>query len=163
MAKKRAQVKDLAREIGKSGGFELPEQEAYLNLLRTCQSLAGEFERLFEQYGLSDAQYNALRILRGHGKAMQVYQVAGQMVTRQPDITRLFDRLEKAKLIKRRRCEEDRRVVWVELTQAAREVLKKLDEPVLRLHRKQLGHLGPRKLRQLSQLLTEARQCEPGI
>ena len=81
MATRRPKACSLERQIGKAGGFDLPEQEAYLNLLRTCGSLAGEFDQLFAQHGLSDPQYNALRILRGHGKPMQVYQVAAQMVT----------------------------------------------------------------------------------
>lgn len=151
-------AKGLAVEIGKRGSFDAPEQEAYLNLARTHTCLAAEFDRLFAKHGVTDPQYNALRILRGHGKPMHVYHIAEQMVTRQPDITRLIDRLEEAGLACRNRSTEDRRVVWVEITAAGRKLLAKLDQPVLDLHTKQLGHLGTTKLKTLSRLLSDARQ-----
>ena len=112
--------KDLAQELGKSQPFASPEQEAFLNLARTYESLAGDFDRLFKEHGLSSPQYNALRILRGEGQPMQVYQIAERMVTPQTDITRLVDRLEVAGFALRERCGDDRRVVWVTLTAAGK-------------------------------------------
>ena len=150
-------AKDLADEIGKSKSFESPQQEAFLNLVRTYEVLMGEFDRLFKTQGLSGPQYNALRILRGHRKPLPVYTVAEQMVTREPDITRLVDRLEQAGFAGRKRSNEDRRVVLVELTVAGKAVLKKLDGPVRKLHQAQLGHMGRRKLKLLNELLFEAR------
>ena len=79
------------------------------------------------------------------------------MLTREPDITRIFDRLVRGGFAERTRGEEDRRVVWVDLTSEGREILKKFDRPLMALHRKQLGHLGIRKLRSLRDLLEEAR------
>jgi len=150
--------RDLAAEIGKREAFDSPAQEAYLNLARTHQCLAAEFDRLFAEHGLTDPQYNALRILRGQGRPMHVYQVAEQMVTRQPDITRLIDRLEQAGLARRERCVEDRRVVWVTITPDGKALLAKLDRPLRDLHQRQLGHLSETKLRSLSRLLFEARR-----
>ena len=132
-------------------------QEVYLTLFRTHEALLFEFKVLFKELGLSEPQYNALRILRANGKPLQVYQVAERMLTREPDITRIFDRLVRGGFVERTRGEEDRRVVWVDLTAKGREILKKLDRPVMALHRKQLGHLGVRKLRSLGELLEEAR------
>ena len=132
-------------------------QEVYLTLFRTHETLLFEFKMLFKELGLSEPQYNALRILRANRKPLQVYQVAERMLTREPDITRIFDRLVRGGFVERTRGEEDRRVVWVDLTAEGREILKKLDRPLLALHRKQLGHLGVRKLRSLSELLEEAR------
>jgi DNA-binding MarR family transcriptional regulator len=149
--------RDLAEEIGKSSPFLCPEQETYLNLVRTCQQLSGDFARLFKEHGLSDPQYNALRILRGEGKPMQVYQIAERMVTPQTDITRLVDRLEKAGYVRRERCGEDRRVVWVTLTAKGRSLLKRLDRPVRELHKAQLGHLSGSELKGLSQFLFRSR------
>jgi len=137
------------------------EQEAYLNLVRTVDELAGEFARLFRDYGLTDAQYNALRILRGHGTRVATRQVADEMVTREPDITRLIDRLEQVGLAARERCKEDRRVVWVTITTTGSDLLARLDQPVMDLHERQLSHLGPSKLKLLSSLLAEARQRLP--
>lgn len=149
--------KDLAQELGKSQPFACPEQEAFLNLARTYESLAGDFDRLFKDHGLSGPQYNALRILRGHAEPMQVYQIAELMVTPQTDITRLVDRLEQAGFARRERCGDDRRVVWVTLTASGKRVLKKLDRPVNELHQRQFQHFNQRELHTLNQLLFKAR------
>ncbi len=135
-------------------------QEVYLSLFRTHEALLFEFKLLLKEHGLSDPQYNVLRILRGNAKPLQVYRVADRMLTREPDITRLFDRLVRADLVERTRCEADRRVVWVSLTTKGRELADELDRPVMTLHRKQLGRLGIRKLRLLGELLEEARTEE---
>lgn len=148
----------LAEDIGKRDDFALPEQEAYLNLLRTVDKLVGAFHQLFKTHGVSSAQYNALRILRGHGTRVATRRIADEMVTREPDITRLIDRLEQAGLAKRERCRDDRRVVWVTITAKGMDLLDKLEQPVLTLHQQQMGHMGSKKLQTLSKLLTEARQ-----
>lgn len=140
-----------------SQSLEKLAQEVYLSLFRTHEALLFEFKLLLKEQGLSDPQYNVLRILRGNGKPLQVYRVAERMLTREPDITRLFDRLVRAELVERTRCEADRRVVWVSLTTKGRELVNELDRPVMTLHRRQLGRLGVRKLRLLSELLEEAR------
>ncbi len=155
MARNRTQ--GLAEEIGKKSAFLCAEQEVYLNLVRTAEKLSSDFAKLFKTHGLSDSQYNALRILRGEDKPMQVYQVAERMVTPHPDIPRLIDRLEAAGFVRREKCAEDRRVVWVTLTPRGAAVLKKLDRPVVELHQSQLGHLGRRDLASLNQLLSQAR------
>ena len=132
-------------------------QEVYLALFRTHQALLFEFKVLLKEQGLSEPQYNVLRILPEDGEPLQVYRVAGRMLTREPDITRLFDRLVREALVERTRCQDDRRVVWVSLTTRGRELVDRLDRPVMALHRKQLGRLGVRKLRLLEGLLEEAR------
>ncbi len=135
-------------------------QVVYLSLFRTHEALLFEFKVLLKEQALSEPQYNVLRILRGIGKPLQVYQVAARMLTRDPDITRLFDRLVRAELVERTRGEVDRRVVWVSLTPKGRELVRELDRPVMALHGKQLAHLGVRKLRLLNELLEEARSEE---
>ncbi len=157
MAKPGTAPKNLAEEIGKKQPFDSLEVESYLNLARTHEHLATSCARFFKSNGISGPQYNVLRILRGHGERMRTYRVAEEMVTREPDITRLLDRLVERGLVLRERCPDDRRVVWVELTEAGAALLKSLDRPVAELHRSQLGHLGEKKLRQLSRLLFEAR------
>lgn len=157
MAEKTSGPKDLAQEIGKRRPFERAEVEAYLNLVRTHEHLEAACARFFKGHGISGPQYNVLRILRGHGQRMRTRQVADEMVTREPDITRLLDRLVRRGLIVRERCAQDRRVVWVELAEAGAVLLKALDRPVAELHRSMLGHLDERKIRTLSRLLFEAR------
>lgn len=149
----------LGDEIGKSKPFQIPEQEAYLNLLRTASVLSEGFARLFAGHGLSETAYNALRILRGAGEGGRMCQeIGGQLVARVPDVTRLVDRLEREGLVSRRRGERDRRAVYVVITARGLEALAALDEPVMHLHRAQLGHLSGEDLASLIGLLERARR-----
>lgn len=151
----------LQDEIKKREPFQSPQHEALLNILRTADRLQIHFSRLFRQYALTNSQYNILRILRGEGKPLPILEIAERTLTVVPGITGLIDRLEKAELVARQRCEEDRRVVYVEITPAGLRVLKKIDAPHEALHQQLLGHMSDRQLEQLSQLLVSARKVEP--
>ena len=148
----------LQNELKKRKPFESPEIEAILNLLRTADRFQNRFGRLFREYGLTTSQYNVLRILRGEGKPMPSLEVASRMVQVVPAITGLIDRLEKQELVRRERCTEDRRVVYVELTDKAGELLKQIDEPDVALHKHLIGHLTRKELKELSRLLVKARE-----
>lgn len=148
----------LQDEIKKREPFRCPEQEVALNIARTHDRLTADFSRLFKEHGISESQYNALRILRGAGEALPCLEVAARMITQLPDITRLVDRLEGSGLAERERIAEDRRVVLVRITKRGLKVLEELDEPVLALHREQLGHLTREELATLNRLLVKARQ-----
>lgn len=153
----------LQQEIGKKHPFELPEHEAALNIARTASLLEAEFTRLFKRHGLSHATYNTLRILRGHHPAgVRTQTIGEQLITHVPDVTRLVDRLVNEGLARRAGDPEDRRVVLVHITPAGLRLLARLDEPVLALHRRQLGHMNQTDLRTLSRLLVAARcGCDP--
>lgn len=160
----------LRNELGKANPFDLLEQEAYLNLVRTAACLSGPFTHTFKKHGLSESTYNVLRILRGaHALSKHANQDPGRtcgeigrdMVVRVPDVTRLIDRLETAGLAVRTRSEADRRVVKVEITKAGLDLLAKIDQPLLDLHKATLGHLTPSELEMLSGLLEKARQSCP--
>lgn len=148
----------IAGQLGKKAPFEEIRQEAYLNLVRTHEELAGQVARLFKQFGISSPQYNVLRILRGEGKPMQIYQIAERMISPQTDISRLIDRLNASELVRRVRCEEDRRVAWVTLTKEGKGLLKKLDRPVTELHKSQFSQLSDSEIRTLNNLLAKARE-----
>jgi DNA-binding MarR family transcriptional regulator len=149
----------LQEEIGKRHPFESPEEEATLNLVRTLDHLQQEFVLLFGEHGVSGPQYNVLRILRSvGGEGLPCQEIAGRMITRMPDITRLVDRLEAAGFVERRRTAEDRRVVLVTITRAGLDVLARLDAPVRELHRRQLGHLSRADLAELNRLLVKVRR-----
>lgn len=148
----------LQQEIKKKEPFELPEQEAMLNLLRTADHLQIRFTRLFRKFGLTPQQYNVLRILRGEGRPLPILEIAGRMITVVPGITGLIDRLEKANLVERKRCENDRRVTYVAIAPRAMEILAEIDAPLEELHRQTLGHMTRGELDRLSQLLEKARQ-----
>ena len=148
----------LQQELKKKRPFDLPEQEAALNLMRTCDQLQIRFTRLFREYGVTPSQYNILRILRGEGKPLPILEVAERTVTVVPGITGLIDRLEKAGLVNRLRCQKDRRIIYVALTDKGTKILADLDQPVSALHRKLLGHLSQAELRELNRLLEKVRE-----
>jgi DNA-binding MarR family transcriptional regulator len=136
---------------------DCPEEAAFLDLLRTTDLLSRGLVRVLKTEDLSATQYNVLRILRGSPDGLLCGEIANRMITRDPDITRLLDRLEKRGLISRRRETKDRRMVMARITREGLKLLARLDEPVEEAHRKQLGHLGRERLRALSELLHAAR------
>lgn len=148
----------LQRELKKKQPFDLLEQEALLNLLRTADQLQIHFARLFRTFDLTPQQYNVLRILRGEGAPLPILEIADRMITAVPGITGLIDRLEKAGFVERRRCPQDRRVIYVAITTPASKLLAKIDQPLSDLHRQALGHLSPSELNQLNRLLEKARE-----
>jgi DNA-binding MarR family transcriptional regulator len=134
------------------------EQDAYLSLLRTSDALARGAEEVIKPFGLSGTQYNILRILRGAGaQGLCCHEAGERMLTHDPDITRLLDRLERRGLIVRARASSDRRVITAQITPEGLRTLAKLDKPIEECHRRQFGHLGPRRLAQLIELLNSAR------
>lgn len=148
----------LDQEIKKKRPFDLPEQEAMLNILRTADQLQIRFARLFRQFGLTPQQYNVLRILRGEGQALPILEIAARMITVVPGITGLVDRLQSAGLVERKRCDQDRRIIYVAITAGATAILAEIDGPLETLHRQTLGHMSQDELSALSRLLEKARQ-----
>src|SRR5207245_3637840 len=134
-----------------------PEEAAFLDLLRTTDLLSRGLAQVLKNEELSATQYNVLRILRGSPDGLPCGDIASRMITRDPDITRLLDRLEKRGLISRSRETKDRRTVMARITPDGLKVLSRLDEPVQAAHRKQLGHLGRERLRVLTELLRVSR------
>jgi len=152
----------LERELKKKRPFESLEQEAVLNVLRTHDRLQIQFTRLFRQFGLTSSQYNILRILRGEGNPLPVLEIASRTITVVPGITGLIDRLEEAGLVSRERCSEDRRVIYVALTERGFKTLAALDKPLMALHQKLIGHLSQTELKDLIRLLEKAREAWAG-
>ena len=155
---KRRKPSNLQEEIGKHKPFDLAEQEAYLNLVRTLSHVAGDFAALFRGHGLSEPQYNALRIVGSAGaEGIRSETIRERMVGLDPDVTRLVDRLERSKLVARTRCPVDRRCVYVVATTEGRALLRKLQPRVDALHRAQFGHMSRKDLDALNRLLFHAR------
>ncbi|MHB8527499.1 MAG: MarR family winged helix-turn-helix transcriptional regulator [Candidatus Acidiferrales bacterium] len=152
----------LMREVKPSGNKRrnapCREEAAFLDLLRTTDMLSRGLIHVLKAEGLSATQYNVLRILRGAPEGLPCGEIANRMITRDPDITRLLDRLEKRKLISRCRESKDRRTVMTRVTPHGLKLLEGLDEPVRAGHRKQLSHLGRKRLRTLTELLRAARR-----
>ncbi len=156
---------ELQRELKKREPFESAEQEAILNLLRTNDRFQLSLARLFREHGLTSSQYNVLRILRGEGRPLPILEIADRLITVVPGITGLIDRLEALGMVTRERSTDDRRVVFVNITDKAITLLAELDEPLEMLHKRLIGHLAPEELRTLIRLLEKARaplpQTEP--
>jgi DNA-binding MarR family transcriptional regulator len=134
-----------------------PEEAAFLDLIRTTDMLTRGMIAVLKTGDLSSTQYNVLRILRGAPEGLPCGEIASRMITRDPDITRLLDRMEKRGLISRCRETKDRRMVMARITPEGLKLLARLDDPVEEAHRNQLGHLGRDRLRALAELLRAAR------
>lgn len=152
----------LLNELKQSKPFPTLETEAILNLQKTMDLLGQEFETILKPFGISGTQYNVLRILRGAGAdGLKCSEIGERMVTHDPDITRLLDRIEKRGLIQRAREEKDRRVVRTRISGEGLDLLARMDRPVEDGSRRILGHLGPARLNQLIELLEAARDFHP--
>ncbi|HVX83972.1 MAG TPA: MarR family transcriptional regulator [Phycisphaerae bacterium] len=152
----------LAKEIYRLNPFDCLEQEVSLNILRTADFLLRGLEEFLKPFGLSTVQFNVLRILRGAGDSgMPCKAIAEHMITRDPDVTRLLDRLAARGLILRTRDSRDRRVVASRITPEGLALLKKLDNPLLAFHRQQLAHVPPDHLRTAIDLMEEFRSADP--
>lgn len=149
-------------ELKQTRPFATLEEEVIVGLARTADALQRGMGAVLRQAGLSPTQYNVLRILRGAGApGLACGEIVERMVTRDPDITRLLDRLEARRLVTRNRDGADRRVVTSRISQAGLALLDELDEPLQTTIRRLLGHMGEGRLKSLAELLDEARAA-PG-
>src|SRR6266567_4101057 len=148
----------LQHELKKKRPFGSPEEEALLSVVRTSDQLQIRSARLLREHGLTPSQYNILRILRGEGKPLPILEIASRTITVMPGITGLIDRLERAGFVHRLRCEKDRRVIYVALTDQGTKTLADLDEPLVALHRKLMGHLSQGEFKELIRLLEKLRE-----
>ncbi len=148
----------IQKEIHQTKAIRLLEEEATLNIIRTADHLNQKLMDVLKPYGISGTQYNVLRILRGAGESgASCKNIASRMVTRDPDITRLMDRLEKRGILTRDRAKEDRRVVTHRLTEAGLELVNQLDHPIEAMHQKAMQGLKAEQLRSLIGLLEALR------
>ena len=145
----------VARELKQKSRFSSPEQEVLLGLRVAVARIVDPWAPFLRKTaGLTTSQYNVLRILRGsHPTRLTCSDVGERMIARDPDVTRLVDRLAKRGLVERIRSRRDRRVVDVGITDTGLTVLRELDAHVERMPKAMLGHLGAKKLRQLGNLL----------
>lgn len=138
------------------------EDRVFISLQKTADCLGLEAEQLFKPHGLTGTQYNVLRILRGAEPGGLACSAIGErMISHDPDMTRLLDRMEKRGLLSRARQTDDRRVIKTRISPAGLAILKNLDQPVRELHKRQFHHLPSARLKTLAQLLEEVRARGP--
>ena len=148
----------LRDEIRQQKPFRSLQEEAFLNVARTGTVLTDGLDGVLGPHGLSQTQYNVLRMLRGAGKeGLCRNEIRDRLITRMPDVTRLLDRMEAAGLVYRDRSTEDRRLVHTTLTAEGKSLVDRLDRAVAREHARLLGHMSEGQLRTLIELLTVAR------
>ena len=152
----------LAKEIRQSKPFQSREEEAFLNLGRTYESLQQRVAELLRSHQLTPTQYNMLRILRGAApQGLTCSQATERMLSPDPDITRLLDRMEARGLISRDRTKEDRRVVITRITDRGLELTKQIDAPLHHLLKQCLGRVGQQRLKELIDVLEALREPLP--
>jgi DNA-binding MarR family transcriptional regulator len=134
------------------------EDRIFVSLQKTADSLGLEAEQLLKPHGLTGTQYNVLRILRGaEPEGLACSGIGDRMISHDPDMTRLLDRMEKRGLISRARQTDDRRVVKTRITPAGLGLLKGLDQSVRELHKRQFQHIAAARLKTLAELLEQVR------
>ena len=149
----------ISREIHQTKPFSSLQQQVVINLMRTTRAVEESWTQYLKRTeGISLSQFNILRILRGaRPKAVKISEIAERMVNRDPDVTRLVDRLIKQGLVRRERDGDDRRVVLVEISAAGLALLARLDAPVLESTAAAMAGLNSQQLRTLDTLLNEVR------
>ncbi|HXN52546.1 MAG TPA: MarR family transcriptional regulator [Candidatus Acidoferrum sp.] len=132
------------------------EDRAFIALQKAADKLALQAEQLLKSNGVTGAQYNVLRILRGaEPQGLACSSIGERMISHDPDMTRLLDRMEKRNLITRKRQSDDRRVVKTRITSGGLELLKRIDTPIRELHKRQFAHMGAARVKTLADLLDE--------
>jgi DNA-binding MarR family transcriptional regulator len=137
------------------------EDRVFVAILQTADGLSQQAEQLLKAAGLTGAQYNVLRILRGaEPEGLACRAIGDRMISHDPDMTRLLDRMEKHGLISRVRQTDDRRVIKTRVTSQGLSLLKTLDQPVRDLHKRQFRRISAARMKALASLLEAVRARE---
>lgn len=153
----RKNISTVGEEIQQGKAFAVLEEEMLVSLLRTTDVLQERFEQIVRPFNISMTQYNVLRILRGAEPTGRTCgEIGERMIAREPDVTRLLARMDKAGLIRRMRGSADRRVVVTRITASGLKLLDEM-EPRLRELDGLLKPMGERKIETMLKLLNEVR------
>jgi DNA-binding MarR family transcriptional regulator len=151
----------LKSELKQQRPFTSVQEEVVLALLRTADHVTVPLNALLRSADLSQSQYNVLRILRGAGEdGLACGEIGERMVRRDPDLTRLLDRLDARGLVSRTRDARDRRIVRATITAEGLALLASFDQPVGETLKGVLAHVPPERLRELVELLEQVRTAE---
>jgi DNA-binding MarR family transcriptional regulator len=137
--------------------FRNPHQKAAINLIYTSNWLEGRQKDFFKTYGITNQQFNILRILRGqHPSKISGAEIKSRMIDQNSDVSRLLDRLIAKKMIAKNQCPDDKRVANVMITDKGLQLLHKIDDKIDHLDGL-LSKLTPDEANLLSNLLDKAR------
>jgi DNA-binding MarR family transcriptional regulator len=150
----------ILSEIRQTRPFSSLEEETVVALLKTTDHIHRLQHPVLAPHGLTEQQYNVLRILRGAGPSgLPTLSVAERLIEQTPGITRLIDRLEAKQLVRRERPAADRRQVYCFITPAGLDLLTTLDPLVEQAARRTLRHLTRTEMRALQSLLEKIRDA----
>lgn len=148
----------LQKELRQQAPFRSSQQEATLAILRTAEVLRRRLSHVVGPHGVTFQQYNVLRILRGNAPdPLPTLEIASRMIEQTPGVTRLLDRLEEKGLVRRQRCNEDRRMVHCWITDSGMALLASLDDAVDAAHQNGMAGLEAGEVEELNHLLEEVR------
>jgi len=148
----------LQREIRQRRPFPSVAQEGVVSVMRTADLLRRRGAAFLEPFGITVQQFNVLRILRGGGPdGLPTLEVGARMVEETPGITRLLDRLESKRLVRRQRCPKDRRQHLCWITQEGLDLLNSLDGPIVKHSGEILRGLNREEQSDLIRLLDQVR------
>lgn len=119
---------DISKDI--QSKFANARIKAIINIKYTANWINSHENEFFRPYGISPQQYNILRILRGAGEPIKVQLIKDRMIERAPNATRLMDKLCDKGYIGRVRCEHDRRVVYISITDQGLKLLSDIDKNI---------------------------------
>ena len=148
----------LAVALKQSRPFVSLQQEAFLSILRTASELSHASDKFLREFGISQPQYNVLRILRGAGaEGLCRNEISARMVTATPDMSRLLDRMERSGWITRERDENDRRQVSTFITDSGRKLLTLMESPITQQTHRLLEGVKSSDLKMLLDVLAQIR------
>lgn len=154
-----ARISKLQQEIRQTKPFHSLGQEAYLNVLKTADVLRRQTASILAPFGITQQQYNVLRILRGAGKdGMPTLDIVDRLIEEAPGITRMLDRLEARRWVRRERCTQDRRQVLAYITEEGLRLLSELDPLVLSPGNDPFQRLSKAELERLIESLETVRE-----
>jgi DNA-binding MarR family transcriptional regulator len=155
------EASDFAKQLGKRFAFDVVEEEIFVCMLRTIDLISAQTTDLFAKHQISGPLYNALRIVGGetkfNGEGVPLGTIAARLICRNPDTTRLVNRLEDLDYVQCVACPKDARRRMVKITDQGSRVLKDLHRPIRDLHRKNFGALNSQEQDQLLGLLEKLR------
>ncbi|WP_158821169.1 MarR family winged helix-turn-helix transcriptional regulator [Granulicella sp. S156] len=148
----------LAVALKQNRPFVSLQQEAFLSILRTASELSHTSDKFLREFGISQPQYNVLRILRGAGaEGLCRNEISARMVTATPDMSRLLDRMERSGWITRERDENDRRQVSTFITDSGRKLLTLMESPITQQTHRLLEGVKSSDLKMLLDVLAQIR------
>lgn len=138
--------------------FQTEWQKLRVNILFTANWLNNEIKQFLAPFGITQKQYNILKILRSkHPETIAIQDLRMHMVDKMSDVSRIIDRLVKKKLIEKNPCIHDKRSNRVQITASGLELLLQIDKHACGLDEMMQG-ISLEKAEELNQLLNDIRE-----